>query len=499
MQEWLIFSPDNKNLPLSSNFSIMKFLMLLCSFCIFATFSKAQNYNGTWEGRLQIASSLRIAFIFSSNPDGSLKASWQSPDQTKAILPTDTCYIKADSIFTFSKKFRIAFRGKLAGDSTINGVFTQGADLGLVLKKVEKVSELKRPQTPKPPYPYISKSVYFNNADKSIRYAGTITYPKMDSGKNYFREPVYPSIILISGSGPQDRDETLFAHKPFAVLADFMTRKGFAVLRVDDRGIGETTGKFATATSADFANDVEAAIEYLKQQPQTDTAHISLMGHSEGGMIAPLVATRRNDIHSIVLLAGPGIPIINLMEEQIQAVAFSAKSDSAETLAGKELFTISAGELLKYTDSNKIKINAFKAIEKWAKSKDEKLLAAMGMRTKEQREAAIAVQLRAMNNEWYRYFLGFDPQQYLKKLKCNVLALNGGNDIQVLPTSNLAGIRFSLKKSKSPYYEVKELPGLNHLFQTCKTCTVGEYAELEESFSPVALEIIGNWLMQYGR
>jgi pimeloyl-ACP methyl ester carboxylesterase len=189
----------------------------------------------------------------------------------------------------------------------------------LAMKKTSDVvttKEIKRPQTPKPPFPYKSEDVEYDNADRSIHFGATFTVPLPDPNVNYFRAPVYPTVLLITGSGKQDRDETIFDHKSFAVIADYLTRQGIAVLRVDDRDIGKTTGNFNTATSADFAKDVEAGLNYLKTRQDVDTGNIGLLGHSEGGMIAPMVASKRNDVKFIVLLAGPGVKISELMEQQ---------------------------------------------------------------------------------------------------------------------------------------------------------------------------------------
>ena len=477
----------------------MKYLFLIIASVTLSSICGAQSFQGTWEGRLQIPSALRLAFFLKSLPDGHMSATWQSPDQTKLILSTDTCFVHQDSIFLLAKKFKVSFKGRILGDSAIEGIFTQGIDIPLQLKKVQKLTELKRPQTPVAPFTYNSQNVSFYNADKTIRYGGTLTYPKEDSGFSYFRAPVYPAILLISGSGPQDRDETLFGHKPFAVLADFLTKRGFAVLRVDDRGVGASSGNFASATTADFADDAAAAIDFLKAQSQTDTGHITLIGHSEGGMIAPMLASRRTDVHGLVLLAAPGVPIIQLMQEQIEAVALSSKASPKLIQAEKDLFMLQAKELLKNADTNVIKKNTLLQIEKWAASQDSSLLRELSFTSSAEISTYVEVQTRAMNTPWYRYFLGFKPSQYMSKLDCNVLALNGSKDIQVLAASNLAGIKASLKKSKHSQRDVVEIAGLNHLFQNCQSCTVTEYATLEETFSQAALDLIGNWLLSYGR
>jgi uncharacterized protein len=473
------------------------FLFVSCCFTILVT--TAQSFEGIWEGRLETPVSLRLAFTFTAKADGSFKATWQSPDQTRMVFPTDKCLVKNDSIYLTAKKFGISFKGKLTDLTTISGVFTQGKDFSLVLKKVNAVVALKRPQTPVPPFNYNSKEVSYYNSDSSIRFSGTLTWPKMEPGVDYFRKPIYPAAILISGSGPQDRDETIFEHKPFAVLADYLTNKGFAVLRTDDRGVGKTTGNFATATTADFARDTETALDFLKKVEDVDTAHIGLIGHSEGGMIAPMVASKRKDVHFVVLMAGPGIPIATLMEEQITAVALSQGEEAALVKKARESYSIITKEIVDAKDSNLVIRNATSKIEKWAALQDSNLLTKMKMNTSERRKEAVQQQVMAMTGPWFKYFIGFNPKDYLQKLSCNVLAINGSKDIQVLPASNLEGIRAALKGSKSAHYDIVEIKDLNHLFQSCTTCTVKEYAELEESLSPKALEIIGNWLLQYGR
>lgn len=477
----------------------MKQFSIITVSILFAQLLSAQSFDGTWLGRLEMGIELRLAFTFKTMPNGKVTATWQSPDQAKDILPTDTCYINSDSIYTTAKRFGVSFKGKLIDNNTIDGVFTQGVDINLVLKKTDSIAELQRPQTPIPPFNYLNKDVRFAHKDSSWKLAGTLSWPKPEPGVDYIKSPTYPAVILVSGSGPQDRDETLLGHKPFAVIADYLVKKGFAVLRYDDRGVGSSGGKFETATTADFADDAGAALDFLKTQEMIDTKHLGIIGHSEGGMIAPIVAAQRSDVHSIVLLAGPGVPILQLMEEQVEAVALSSGETAPIVNGSKEIFRLVASMLVKEKDSAKQLNKGVEILEQWAGKQTSQLLDSMELNSAEKRKGYVMQQVKAMSTPWFSYFLAFNPEKYLARLQSNVLAINGSKDVQVLPTSNLAGIRAALKKSKAAQFDVIELPGLNHLFQRCKTCSPAEYAKIEETFAPEALELIANWLLQYGR
>ena len=473
-----------------------QYLVILCSLFIFQC--PAQSFKGTWEGRLQFSNSLRIVFIIAEK-EGKLSATWQSPDQTPAILPTDTCYVLGDSIFIIAKRFGIGFRGERINDSSINGVFTQGADIPLPLKKVVAVSALNRPQLPKSPFSYNAAEVIFENKVANVKLAGTLTYPKPLDGVDYVKAPTYPAVILISGSGPQDRDETIFGHKPFAVIADDLTKKGFAVLRFDERGVGKSTGNFSLSTTADFATDVEAAFDFLKTQAQIDTAHVGLIGHSEGGIIAPMLAAKRKDIAFVVMLAGPGLSIVQLMQEQISAVMLSEGQSATAAAAGASFYGVMAKAVNSSKDTGVIFKNALQNANEWAKQQPDSILEVMNFKKGEDRAEAIRTQLKAMMTPWFRHFLSIHPSDYLTKLNCPVLALNGDKDIQVIAPSNLNAIKTALKKSKSSQYNIVSLPGLNHLLQTCTKCNVPEYGELEETIAPIVLQTMGDWLLQYGR
>jgi pimeloyl-ACP methyl ester carboxylesterase len=480
--------------------TFIKKVWRLCPIILLGIESYAQNITGTWQGNLNIQGNpLPIVFHIAKDGSNKLIASFDSPSQHAFNLPCSEVIIKDDSIILKMAVLNGKYAGLLSKDKKeIAGLWYQGpGSLPLLVNKTSEtasVKEQKRPQTPKPPFPYHSEDVEYSNADKSIRFGATLTYPEMDSTSPNAKTPSYPAIILITGSGQQDRDETLFGHKPFAVIADYLTKQGFAVLRIDDRGIGKTTGVFDTSTTRDFAIDVEAAIDFLEKQPLVNKEKIGLIGHSEGGMIATMVADERKEIKFIVLLAGPGIPIIDLMQQQIEAVTVSEGKLPEEAKANGYLMHTVWEEVNKNEDSATTVKNVRAKIDVWAKTLDTATLAKMkGMNTAII-NSQISQAIVALRSKWYKYFISFNPQPYLQKLDCKVLAMNGSKDVQVIATSNLAGIKSSLQKSGSPKYDTIEIPGLNHLFQTCIRCSPSEYNDLEESFSPKALEIMGSWL-----
>lgn len=471
----------------------MKCILTIAAMLFLLPVFAQQKIVGIWEGKLNAGVSLRIVFEFNENKNGGISGTLSSPDQSPKALATDTAYTSGDSIYVVAQKFGISFSGQLVNDSTINGTFLQGAAFPLVLTKVAAVKATKRPQTPMPPFPYNSREVEYYNADRSVKFAGTLTYPAIKPGTDTAGKPRFATIMLITGSGPQDRDENILLHKPFAVLADKLTRQGFAVLRVDDRGVGKTTGVFATATSAGFANDVEAGIDYLKTLSEVDSTRLGLMGHSEGGMIAPMVASKRKDVKFIVMLAGPGVKITQLMAEQIYKTSIAEGNSEAVSRLGRRLYEQAAFAVLNLKDTAAMRKKIVEQITLDYPA-NKILYDSLELNTPENQNSYASGRIKSMLAPWYRYFVAFDPAPYLQKLFCDVLALNGEKDVQVLPASNLAGIRAALKKSNSKNYKVEQVAGLNHLFQTCKTCSPAEYGELEETFSPVALGIITEWL-----
>jgi uncharacterized protein len=465
-------------------------LSVILSLCYFA---KSQSITGNWEGTLTVQNTeLPIIFHIKKDSTDKLTATFDSPKQQAYNLPCNDVMITGDSVILVMKMINGKYTGLLSADKKmLTGNWSQGgASFPLIMKKTSDVAtakEIKRPQTPKPPFNYHTEDVSYSNADGSIQFGGTFTRPLDKVLKKY------PAVLLITGSGRQDRDETIFDHKSFAVIADHLTQQGIAVLRVDDRGVGKTTGSFATSTSADFAKDVEAGIDYLKTLPNVDAANIGLIGHSEGGMIAPMVASKRKDVKFIVLLAGPGVPIIDLMEKQSVEVMIAGGISKEQSDQYKPLYKSLMTAIMNEQDTAISLKKATEIFTEWQNKTSKEVVQKITNVTDEKTQANfIADFVNGIKSPWFSYFIRFNPAEYLSKTHCAVLALNGEKDLQVDAKQNLAAIKSNLPKTTNA--TIKEMPGLNHLFQHCKACSVQEYAELEETFAPEVLEIMAQWI-----
>ena len=434
--------------------------------------AKPSDIDGAWMGTLDLGTvQLRVVFHILNTEDG-LTATMDSPDQGANGLPTTSVTRDGAKLKIEAKAIGGVFEGAIAADlSSIDGTFTQlGAAHPLVLKRVKDKAEmeLKRPQVPTKPYPYREEEVSYDNNLQSVTLAATLTIPE---GKGPF-----PGVVLITGSGPQDRDESLMGHKPFLILSDYLTRHGIAVLRADDRGTGKSTGDFKGATTADFATDTEAGIAYLKTRSEIDPHKIGLIGHSEGGVIAPMIAARNKDVAFIVMMAGTGVPGDQVLVAQGEAIEISNGKDPKE--AAKDAADEKAMLTLVETEKDEAVL---------AKELKEKLAGQVP-------DAQIGLQIAQVTSPWFRYFLTYDPATALRKVTCPVLVINGSLDKQVLPSQNLPAIRKALAESGNPHVEIDELPGLNHLFQKATTGSPTEYARIEETMSPIALEKMANWI-----
>ncbi len=436
--------------------------------------AKPSDIDGAWIGTLEVGAGIKLRIVFHIvNTESGLVTTMDSPDQGMNGLPATKTTRDGSKLKIDVQKISGVFEGTIDADTnSIVGTWSQGSEMALVLRRLKDKSELelRRPQNPVKPYPYHEEDVSYQNKVQNVTLAATLTIPP---GKGPF-----PAVVLITGSGPQDRDESLLGHKPFLVLSDYLTRHGIAVLRADDRGTGKSTGDFSTATTADFATDTEAGMAYLKTRPEVNPHKIGLVGHSEGGIIAPMIASRNSDVAFIVLMAGSGVPGDEILVAQVQAIAESSGRTHEEALktAAKQR------EILALVKSEKDPA----VLEKELKAK----LSGEGL------EAQAGIEIKALTSPWFRYFMNYDPAPALRKVTCPVLAINGEKDMQVPPKQNLPAIRKALELGGNKHFEVDELPGLNHLFQTAKTGSPAEYASIEETISPVALEKISNWILQ---
>jgi pimeloyl-ACP methyl ester carboxylesterase len=444
----------------------------------------------TWEGGL---GNIKIILrVFEDSLTKEKKAEFDVPQQGAKGLPVSKLIISNDSVTAdaaiMASTYKAAFN---AGKTTLVGVWNQrGGNYPLTLKRVansidKPATVYIRPQMPKGPFPYLEDKVVYHNADKSIQYGATLTLPKSV-------KPV-PAVILITGSGQEDRDETLFGHKLFWVIADHLSRNGIAVLRVDDRGVGQTTGDVANANSADFAKDVMVGIDHLKKHTGIDTKNIGLIGHSEGGVIAPLVAVQSNDVAFIVSLAGVGIKGSDLMRRQ-QKEGSEKLGLTSEELSRLQSFN-TAMEKLATADLNQaeLKKSFNNLMTTFMKEQPIDLLKKIGFAGEEANQN-INKMAAALFSPWLKYFLNYNPATTLTRITIPVLALNGDKDVQVRADENLAGFNTLLTQAGNKNFKTISMRGLNHLFQHATTGEVSEYEKIEETISPEVLDIMTKWI-----
>ncbi len=365
------------------------------------------------------------------------------------------------------------FKGTVEGDA-MNGAFTQsGMSIPFELRRGEAVKKT-RPQDPKPPLPYREEEVRVQSG--GFMLAGTLTLPP--------GEGPFPAAVLITGSGPQNRDEELMDHRPFRVLADHLTRAGIAVLRCDDRGVGASEGKFAGATTRDFADDAEAQVRYLKGRKEI--REIGLIGHSEGGLVAPIVAARNSDVKFVVMLAGPGINGRDTLISQNRIIleAHGAGKEQVEAVVAAAAALFDA--VLADKPKEQIRALAKKLIEAQT----------AGTAQADAVEQMAGAAAEEIGGAWYREFLGLQPREALEKVRVPVLALNGELDTQVTAENNLREIGAALKTAGNTDVTTRAMPGLNHLFQRATTGLVDEYIAIEETMNPAALDAVRDWILE---
>ncbi len=462
-------------------FSLLRTIFIAIVLVVGISVSYAEDpATGHWEGHIEIPGQSLAVKVDLAIDDTDWNGTIDIPAQGAKGLPLSEIHVAEEGEgmrVTFSIRGvpgNPTFDGTLQ-DGVINGTFSQGGvTFGFRLSR-EIVSGPVRPQEPKPPFPYQIEEVEFQNGD--INLAGTLTVPQGDGP--------FPVVLLISGSGLQDRDETVFEHKPFWVLADHLSRTGIAVLRVDDPGIGKSAPHPEPPTTADFATDVEAGVTFLKRDDRIGT--VGLIGHSEGGIIAAIVASRRDDIGFVVLMAGPGVPGAELLLKQNERIfdGMGIVGERKETLLTllDRLFTTLTSDMTEDEMRQQVDEIVRKQFE------------INGIPPAQQDETQVQAAVEQVLNPWMRYFLAFDPRPALEAIRVPVLALNGELDVQVDAEQNLTAIDAAIEKGGNHNVTLHRLPKHNHLFQRAKTGLVNEYAVIEETLSPEVLDLIRDWVV----
>lgn len=465
-------------------------LLLTSLFSTFSNMALAQDkeVDGHWKGSISIAGTrLKIEVDVNTDDKGKATAILRIPEQTKQNLPLEN-FVRTDKKVHFdfpSPNGQATFEGNITKENTIEGEFSQNGFAGsFAIERKDSTEEVK--QVKKVPLPYKEENVTFKNGDITI--AGTLTLPE--------NKKDFPTVIMITGSGPQNRDEEIFDFKIFGIIADHLTRNGIAVLRCDDRGVGESTGDFTKATSKDFATDIEAGINYLKTRKDINPKRIGLAGHSEGGIIAPMISARNTDVAFNVLIAGTGVNGEEIMLSQSAAISKANGMDEKK---------IELNQKLMMEGFNLVKTNAPE--KDWNKLQDKikeiivdeiKRMSSEEKKTIKDEKAFIESnskqQLVFFKSEWVKYFISYEPSTSLEKLKVPTLAIFGEKDLQVLPELNKSKMEQSFKKSGFKNYKIVVLPKANHLFQEANTGSPSEYIALKKEFIPEFLPLLSDWI-----
>lgn len=452
-----------------------------------AAADRGESVVGDWTGTLSIgAFQIRLDFHLQADPEdpNKLTGTLDSPDQGAMGIPMSRVEANGDKLGFESSAAGAYFMGERNDQGEYVGHWHQGQQkLPLTLKR--GATDIKRPQTPVPPFDYVVEDVRFENPDGGHKMAGTLTLPRDTS------TPV-AAAIMVTGSGPQDRDETLLAHKPFAVIADALAKRGVAVLRYDDRGFGESGGKFAGATVTEFTSDAAAAVAYLRKDARIDPDRVGVIGHSEGGLVAPLIAAEDDRIGFIVLLAAPGVPLDQLMRKQWKDMG-RVMGATEERLAEADGTADAMLEIiLSEAETNEETVAALRAvIEKsleTAPPEEKKMVEEMG---------GPDASIQTLLSVWFRDLMRRDPATPLTKVTCPVLSITGAKDLQVDPGMNQPAIAEILKAAGNTQATVKTLPNLNHLFQNADTGSVAEYGQIEETFDVDALKLMVDWVVEH--
>lgn len=442
---------------------------------------------GSWLGNLNAGNiELRLVFNISVAEEASFEATLDSPDQGAMGLPLGEVSVIGDSLRIEAPMIKGFYVGKFTSSTTIEGEWNQaGRSFVLNLDKQAGAFVLNRPQEPQPPFPYKEEEISFEQKAQGFSLGGTLTVPE---GQGPF-----PVVVLVTGSGSQNRDEEIFGHKPFKLIADHLSRNGIAVLRYDDRGVASSGGSATGSTTADHAIDARSAVEYLFTRSEIDKSRIGVIGHSEGGMIAFMLASEYDDLSFIISLAGPGVDGKTILLEQSEYISRMSGVDES-VLEDNKIVMSKVYELMMTNESHQSW--GEEVIEYISTYYSNKEMNNYSQEDIEQSKKNLLGSIPESSYAWMRYFVMFDPSSEFDSIKCPVLALNGEKDCQVLPEKNITAIKKGLLASGNSQVTAMILPGLNHLFQNCETGLPEEYSQIEETFDPNTLELISDWIMQ---
>ena len=445
-------------------------IVILLLLAVHTSFAQVEGY---WKGKMNLgATELEVGFDIQAVENG-YSATLDIPAQGAMGLPVDEMVFQDNRLQMTLSDLGASYSGKLK-DSRIEGEFEQrGMKFPLNLVKGEKETQQARPQDPKPPFNYRVEEVSFVNEKEGNTLTGTLTVPNDDGP--------FPAMVLVSGSGQQNRDEELMNHRPFWVIADYCARHGIAVLRYDDRGMGGSTGEVENATSMDFSYDAEAAFDFLRKQKNINAFQVGILGHSEGGIINFMVSARRPEVAFLVSLAGPAVNGIAILKEQ-QAAILRASGVTEEAVQ----FSSNANAQL------------FDIIEASSNREEADTLLRQLLKGWGYNEELTDKTIKELATPWMYYFLKYDPTEAIVKTDCPALLLNGSKDLQVLATQNLPAYERIIAEYGKTNLTLCELPDLNHLFQHCETGNPNEYYIIDETISPEVLEMIVEFVKSIG-
>ncbi|KAF5031952.1 X-Pro dipeptidyl-peptidase [anaerobic digester metagenome] len=462
----------------------MKKIFIIVSLLFVSMVMNAQSpFAGIWQGTLD-EDKFDFLVVFRISEDGSkLKGTMDIPQQL--IVDYKSIKIKGenDSLTVDLAAFKATYKAVRKSDSLLGIWYQSGQEtpLNMALTTEDKAFRMNRPQTPQPPYPYICKDVTFVNKKAKIKLAGTLTIPDTTN--------VWPVVVLVSGSGPQDRNEELLKHQPFLIIADYFTRNGIAVLRYDDRGVGKSEGKFNEATTADLSSDAGSAVSFLKTLPYIDKKAIGMLGHSEGGVIVLMQASQNKSLRFVISMAGVSIPCLQLLVMQNDKImeGYGAEEDIRDFFwnFNTALYNL----VLTETNNDTLRSKSVKLFEESAATLSDEQKKEYGLT-----DTYVNAMLMQLTTPWFKYFLSIIPSNYIKKIRTNVLAINGSKDVQVPADANIEAFNTYFVQQPGIYKETHVFPGLNHVFQPCTTGMTSEYAMIETTIDPQVLEYMTAWI-----